>query len=137
MIAPSIDHYPFNPMEEAQANGRFDWTIAIEQRFPLSDIRTQRKRAAQADARRSEAEVDRVRLDVAFEAQRAYFMLRERREMELGRGDVSGRPTGPCSPSPSSVGRLYRLPTTTRQAKSSSTAVMPSRIPVSISWKLQ
>jgi outer membrane protein TolC len=81
MIAPSIDHYPFNPMEEAGANGRFDWTIAIEQRFPLSDIRAQRRRAAQADARRSEAEVDRVRLDVAFEAQRAFFMLRERREM--------------------------------------------------------
>ena len=81
MIAPSIDHYPFNPMEEAGANGRFDWSIAIEQRFPLSDIRTQRRRAAQADARRSEAEVDRVRLDVALEAQRAFFMLRERREM--------------------------------------------------------
>ena len=81
MIAPSIDHYPFHPMAEPDAYGRFDWTIAIEQRFPLSDIRTQRRRAAQADARRSEAEVDRVRLDVALEAQRAFFMLRERREM--------------------------------------------------------
>jgi outer membrane protein, heavy metal efflux system len=78
MISPSID-YPFKSMSEA--NGRYDWAIGIEQRFPLSDIRAQRRRAAQADARRTEAEVDRVRLDVALEAQRAFIMLRERRQM--------------------------------------------------------
>jgi outer membrane protein TolC len=81
MISPSIDHYPFNMMDDVQTYGRFDWSIGIEQRFPLSDIRTQRRRAAQADARRTQAEVDRVRLDVVLEAQRAFFMLRERREM--------------------------------------------------------
>jgi len=81
MISPSIDHYPFKPMDDPQAYGRFDWTISIEQRFPLSDIRDQRRRAAQADTRRTQAEVDRVRLDVVLEAQRAFFMLRERRDM--------------------------------------------------------
>jgi outer membrane protein TolC len=81
MISPSIDHYPFDKMDEAEARGRYDWSIGIEQRFPLSDIRGQRRRAALADARRTQADIDRVRLDVAFEAQRAFFMLRERREM--------------------------------------------------------
>ena len=81
MISPSIDHYPFDKMDDAEAKGRYDWSIGIEQRFPLSDIRGQRRRAAQADARRSQADADRVRLDVALEAQRAFFMLRERREM--------------------------------------------------------
>jgi len=81
MISPSIDHYPFEMMDEADARGRYDWSIGIEQRFPLSDIRAQRRRAAQADARRTVAETDRIRLDVALEAQRAFFMLRERREM--------------------------------------------------------
>jgi cobalt-zinc-cadmium efflux system outer membrane protein len=80
MISPAIDHYPFQPMDDAQGR-RFDWSIAIEQRFPLSDVRAQRRRAAQADARRTEAETDRVRLDVALEAQRAFLMVRERREM--------------------------------------------------------
>jgi cobalt-zinc-cadmium efflux system outer membrane protein len=81
MIAPAIDHYPFEAMDDAESGRRFDWSIAVEQRFPLSNARAQRRRAAQADARRSEADADRVRLDVALEAQRAFFMLRERREM--------------------------------------------------------
>ena len=81
MISPSIDHYPYSMMEDAQAHGRFDWSIGIEQRFPLSDIRGQRRRAAQAEARRTEADAHRVRLDVALEAQNAFFMLYERRAM--------------------------------------------------------
>ncbi len=81
MISPSIDHYPYTMMEDARARGRYDWSIGIEQRFPLSDIRGQRRRAAQAEARRTEADAHRVRLDVALEAQLAFFMLHERRAM--------------------------------------------------------
>lgn len=81
MISQSIDHYPFTMMEDAAARGRFNWTISIEQRFPLSDIRRQRSRAAQAMARRTEVDVDRVRLEVALESQLAFFMLAERRAM--------------------------------------------------------
>jgi outer membrane protein TolC len=81
MISPAIDHYPYTMMQDAQVRGRFDWSIGIEQRFPLSDIRGQRRRAAQAEARRTEADTDRVRLDVALQAQLAFFMLHERRAM--------------------------------------------------------
>lgn len=81
-ISPSIDHYPYRMMEEEGARGRYDWSIAFEQRFPLSDIRTQRRRSAQADARRADADANRIRLDVVLEAQTAYFMLRERRAMQ-------------------------------------------------------
>lgn len=81
MISPSIDHYPFTMMKDAEARGRYNWSIGIEQRFPLSDIRGQRRRAAHAEARRTEADVDRVRLDVVLEAQLAFFMLHERRAM--------------------------------------------------------
>lgn len=79
MISPSIDHYPFKMMEDAPSQRRYDWSLGIEQRFPLSNIRGQRRRAAQAEARRVEADVHRVRLDVILEAQLAFFMLRERR----------------------------------------------------------
>lgn len=81
MISPSIDHYPFTMMKDAEARGRYDWSIGIEQRFPLSDIRGQRRRAAQAEARRTEADAQRVHLDIALEAQLAFFMLYERRAM--------------------------------------------------------
>lgn len=81
MISPSIDHYPFTMMKDAEARGRYDWSIGIEQRFPLSDIRGQRWRAAQAEARRTEADAQRVHLDIALEAQLAFFMLYERRAM--------------------------------------------------------
>ncbi len=81
MISQSIDHYPLKMMEDTQARGRFNWTISVEQRFPLSDIRRQRSLGAQASAQRAEADVDRVRLEVALEAQLAFFMLVERRAM--------------------------------------------------------
>jgi cobalt-zinc-cadmium efflux system outer membrane protein len=82
MVSPAIDHYPFDMMDEE--GGRYDWSVSIEQRFPLSGVRGHRKRAAQAEAVRAGAEADRTVLDVVSQAQRAFFMLRERRQM----GDV-------------------------------------------------
>ncbi len=80
MISPSIDHYPFDMMDE-EGGSRYDWSISVEQRFPLSGVRGHRRRVAKADATRAVAEVDRASLDVVSQAQRAFFMLRERRQM--------------------------------------------------------
>lgn len=81
MISPSINHYPYRMMEDVQSRGRVDWSFGIEQSFPLSDVRSQRRRAAEAEVTRTQAEAYRVSLDIAFEVQLAFFMLRERREM--------------------------------------------------------
>lgn len=81
MISPSIDHYPFDMMDE-EGGRRYDWSISVEQRFPLSGVRGHRRRVAKADAARAVAEVDRASLDVVSQAQRAFFMLRERRQMK-------------------------------------------------------
>ena len=86
MISPSIDHYPFDMMDE-EGGSRYDWSISVEQRFPLSGVRGHRRRVAQADAARAVAETDRTTLDVVSQAQRAFFMLRERRQM----AEVLGR----------------------------------------------
>jgi cobalt-zinc-cadmium efflux system outer membrane protein len=80
MVSPAIDHYPFDMMDE-EGGSRYDWSVSIEQRFPLSGVRGHRKRAAQAEAVRAGADADRTALDVVSQAQRAYFMLRERRQM--------------------------------------------------------
>jgi hypothetical protein len=75
MIAPSIDHYPFDmPDEEGEmgdgGNGRrYDWSVSVEQRFPLSRVRGHRKAAAQADAQRARALAYGTELDVVLEAQ--------------------------------------------------------------------
>lgn len=74
MIYPSIDHLPF------KFHG-VDASITIEQRFPLSGIRGNRSRAAEGEAQRLRAEVDRVGLDVELEAANAFFMLHERRQI--------------------------------------------------------
>jgi outer membrane protein, heavy metal efflux system len=83
MVSPAIDHYPFDMMDE-EGGSRYDWSVSIEQSFPLSGVRGHRKRAARAEAERAGAEADRTALDVVSQAQRAFFMLRERRQM----GDV-------------------------------------------------
>ena len=69
----SIDHLPF-------MGGGADASFAIEQRFPLSRIRGDRRRGAEADARRELAVADRTRLDVELEAAAAFWMLAELRE---------------------------------------------------------
>lgn len=85
MLMPSIDHYPYKIMEEGmpgeQPGDRYDWSIAIEQRFPLSRVRGHRRRGAEAEARRFEAESDRVLLEVELGTIEAFLMLSERRRM--------------------------------------------------------
>ncbi|HEX2494874.1 MAG TPA: TolC family protein [Steroidobacter sp.] len=87
MVSPSIDHYPFDmPAEEGgmgEGGGRrYDWSISVEQRFPLSGVRGHRKTAAQADALRAQAQAQGTELDVVLEVHRDFFMLLERRRMK-------------------------------------------------------
>jgi outer membrane protein, heavy metal efflux system len=83
IVSPSIDHYPFEMMPEEEAGGgrRYDWSVTVEQSIPLSGVRGRRREVARAEAARAGADADRLTLDVALEAQRAFFMLRERRRM--------------------------------------------------------
>lgn len=74
MIIPSIDHWPYG-MSNA------DVSLGIEQRFPLSRIRGQRKQSAQAQTRVVEAEAFLTTLDVQVNAADAFLMLYERRRM--------------------------------------------------------
>lgn len=73
-VSPSVDHLPF------MLNGA-DVSLGFEQRFPLSGIRGDRRRAAEADAQRVRAEADKVQIDVELNATSAFLMLQERREM--------------------------------------------------------
>jgi outer membrane protein TolC len=76
MILPSIDHVPF-------MGGGMDWSIVVQQSFPLSGIRGHRERAARATAAGIAADADRVELDVELEAASAFLMLREERQMAV------------------------------------------------------
>jgi outer membrane protein TolC len=82
MVSPSIDHYPFDMMEEEGSGRRYDWSVTVEQRFPLSGVRGYRRAAAHADAQRAKALASGTELDVVLDAQRSYFMLLERRRMQ-------------------------------------------------------
>ncbi len=73
MVSPSIDHLPFM-LEGA------DVSFTIEQRFPLSGLRTHRRQAAEAGVDRARAEAARTTLDVSLEAVSAFYMLHERRQ---------------------------------------------------------
>jgi outer membrane protein TolC len=75
MVMPSVDHLPF------MLHG-VDASLMVEQRFPLSGVLGDRRRAAEADARRFRADSVRVAQDVQLDAARAFLMLRERRELE-------------------------------------------------------
>jgi outer membrane protein TolC len=81
MVSPSIDHYPFDMMAEEGGGRRYDWSVSVEQRFPLSGVRGHRRAAARADAQRAKALAGSTELDVVLEAQRGFFMLDERRRM--------------------------------------------------------
>lgn len=87
MISPSIDHYPFDmpkaqdEMGEGGGGQRYDWSISVEQRFPLSGVRGHRMDAARADAQRAKALADNTQLDITLDVQRSFFMLLERRRM--------------------------------------------------------
>jgi outer membrane protein, heavy metal efflux system len=87
MLSYSVDHYPFDGMDEADGmngagrGGRYDWNYSIEQRFPLSGVRTHRRRAAEAEAAALRADADRAARDIELDAASAYLMLQERRQM--------------------------------------------------------
>lgn len=74
MISPSVDHWPFG-MAAA------DVSLTIEQRFPLSGIRGDRRRVAEAEAKRLRSDEQRTKLDVQLDAVTAFLMLYERRGM--------------------------------------------------------
>ena len=72
MVMASLDHLPFSLMGA-------DFSLAVEQQFPLSSVLSRRKRAAEAGARREASDAARVTLDVELDAVSAYYMLLERR----------------------------------------------------------
>lgn len=91
MLMTSIDHYPYksmaqgdpmDPMSETPDNGRFDWSVAIEQRFPLSRERRFRRLSAEAKAQVQMAAADEVALEIEAQAAQAFAMLWENRRMQ-------------------------------------------------------
>jgi outer membrane protein TolC len=72
MISPSLDHLPF------MMNGA-DVSVTIEQRIPLSGVRSHRRASALADLERLRADANRTMLDVGVQAANAFLMLQERR----------------------------------------------------------
>ena len=72
MLSPSLDHKPFG-MSGA------DYSVTIEQRFPLSGIRGHRRASALADLDRVRAQATRAVLDVGLDAANAFLMLQARR----------------------------------------------------------
>lgn len=106
MISPAIDHYPFDRMEESSSmetpaptdeenmeaeplatedtnSRRYDWSISVEQKFPLSRVLTHRRRAAEADVVKTAAEAEAKVLDIELEATSAFYMLQEKRRMAV------------------------------------------------------
>jgi outer membrane protein, heavy metal efflux system len=75
MLSPSLDHLPF------MLNGA-NWSVTVEQPFPLSGIRQHRRASALADVDRLKAETNRTTLDVGVQAANAFLMLMERRRTE-------------------------------------------------------
>ena len=74
MISPAVDHLPF------MLDGA-DVSFTVEQRFPLSGIRGNRRRVAEAESQGAKADIDKVSLDVELDATEAFLMLQERRGM--------------------------------------------------------
>ena len=68
VVAVSVDHLPFS---FAGADG----SVTVEQAFPLSRIRANRGRAAEANARRARSDVDVAKLDVAVGALGSFYLL--------------------------------------------------------------
>jgi cobalt-zinc-cadmium efflux system outer membrane protein len=76
VVSPAVDHLPF------MLHGA-DFSLSIEQRFPLSRVLGNRGRAAEADTARLRAEAVRVGLDVELDAVNAFLMVHERRQMAV------------------------------------------------------
>ncbi len=81
MVSASIDHYPYTA-PEMDGSSRYNRSFTIEQKFPLSRVRTHRRDAALADANRARALAVAMGLDVIQDAQRNFLMLHERRRMK-------------------------------------------------------
>lgn len=73
VVSASVDHLPF------MLNGA-DVSLSVEQRFPLSKVRGNLRRAAEAEATRLRSDTGRVGLDVEWEAANSFLMLYERRQ---------------------------------------------------------
>lgn len=71
-VSGSLEHVPFNLMG-------VDWSVTVEQTFPLSRVRGHRKRAAEAGARSELANAERVGLVVELDAVQAFWMLAQMR----------------------------------------------------------
>ena len=69
MVTASIDHFPVEQLMGV------DWTIMVQQTFPLGDVLGSRARGAQAEARRLLRDADRVARDVQAEAAMAFLEL--------------------------------------------------------------
>ncbi|EXS68704.1 MULTISPECIES: TolC family protein [unclassified Sphingobium] len=80
MVSVSVDHYPFSAMMDG--GRRYDRSISVEQKFPLSGILSHRRSAALAEAERARALAGVTELDVVLNAHRGFFMLLERRRMQ-------------------------------------------------------
>ncbi len=74
MVMLSLDHLPF------ELHGA-DFSVALQQDFPLSGLLSRRREAAEAGARRARAAVDVAALDVELEAVDALLMAAERRRL--------------------------------------------------------
>lgn len=81
VLAPSIDHKSVDPMMKT------DRSITFEQSFPLSRIRSHRRRAAEADVDKYVGEAGKSALKIEADVGQAFFMLNERRKTHatLGR----------------------------------------------------
>jgi len=74
VISPALNHLPY---DLRGAN----WSLTVEQRFPLAGTLGKRRRVAQAELSRVEADSERLALDIELRAAEAYLMLHERRAM--------------------------------------------------------
>ncbi len=68
MVMGSIDHLPFKGAMGA------DWSVMVQQEFPLSGILGAHRRAAEADAKAVASNVSTVSLDVELESLTAFLM---------------------------------------------------------------
>ena len=72
MVSASIDHKPFDM-------SGMDWSVTVEQRFPLGSLRQNRRQSALAEVARLSAEAQDRELGVVLEAATAFLILQERR----------------------------------------------------------
>lgn len=83
VVSVSLDHVPFSLMG-------VDGSVTVEQTFPLSRVRGHRQSAALAGARREVANAERVGKDIELDAERAFWMLAQRR----AEADIMGKQLG-------------------------------------------